>query len=134
MPAHSSSPTGGGLFIHLRHSGQGKVMSQTERYYKIDQLINDRGIVSFQTPMDEFSVSRAKLKRDLARRNPGKSPVKNVSVKRLKGVLGAPATGYLQGKPFVGQHSCSPPNVRAGLPGNGDLATARGNPPDVYTK
>ncbi|MFZ4534902.1 helix-turn-helix transcriptional regulator [Propionivibrio sp.] len=41
-------------------------MSQTERYYKIDQLLNDRGIVSFQTLMDELEVSRATLKRDLA--------------------------------------------------------------------
>ena len=41
-------------------------MSQTERYYKIDQLLNDRRVVSFQTLMDELGISRATLKRDLA--------------------------------------------------------------------
>jgi predicted DNA-binding transcriptional regulator YafY len=41
-------------------------MSQTERYYKIDQLLSDRRAVSFQTLMDELGISRATLKRDLA--------------------------------------------------------------------
>jgi len=41
-------------------------MSQTERFYKIDQMLNDRGIVPFQTLMDHLEVSRATLKRDLA--------------------------------------------------------------------
>ncbi len=41
-------------------------MNQTERYYKIDQMLHDRGVVSFQTLMDELEISRATLKRDLA--------------------------------------------------------------------
>ena len=41
-------------------------MNQIERIYKIDQLLNDRGVVSFQSMMDALEVSRATLKRDLA--------------------------------------------------------------------
>jgi predicted DNA-binding transcriptional regulator YafY len=41
-------------------------MHQTERYYKIDQMLKDRRVVSFQTLMDALGVSRATLKRDLA--------------------------------------------------------------------
>lgn len=41
-------------------------MNQTERFYKIDQMLHDRGVVSFQALMDELEVSRATLKRDLA--------------------------------------------------------------------
>lgn len=41
-------------------------MSQTARVYRIDQMLNDRGVVSFQTLMDALGVSRATLKRDLA--------------------------------------------------------------------
>lgn len=41
-------------------------MNQTERFYKIDQLLNDRGVVSFQEIQDCLEVSRATLKRDLA--------------------------------------------------------------------
>ena len=41
-------------------------MNQTERFYKIEQLLHDRGVVSFQTLLDELEVSRATLKRDLA--------------------------------------------------------------------
>jgi predicted DNA-binding transcriptional regulator YafY len=41
-------------------------MNQTERYYRIDQLINDRGLISFADLMAELEVSRATLKRDLA--------------------------------------------------------------------
>ena len=40
-------------------------MNQTERYYKIDQMLNDRGVVSFQSMLDALEVSRATLKRDL---------------------------------------------------------------------
>ncbi|MFT3857523.1 MAG: YafY family protein [Aquabacterium sp.] len=40
-------------------------MSQTERLYKIDQMLNDRGVVSFQHLQDALGVSRATLKRDL---------------------------------------------------------------------
>lgn len=41
-------------------------MNQTERFYKIDQMLNDRGVVAFQTLMVDLEVSRATLKRDLA--------------------------------------------------------------------
>jgi len=41
-------------------------MNQTERFYKIDQMLHDRSVVSFQTLMDELEISRATLKRDLA--------------------------------------------------------------------
>ena len=41
-------------------------MNQTERFYKIDQMLNDRGVVAFQTLMDHLEISRATLKRDLA--------------------------------------------------------------------
>ncbi len=41
-------------------------MSQTERYYKIDQLLHDRKIVSFTTLMEELGISRATLKRERA--------------------------------------------------------------------
>ena len=41
-------------------------MNQTERYYKIDQMLNDRKVVSFNTLMNELEISRATLKRDLA--------------------------------------------------------------------
>lgn len=41
-------------------------MNQTERYYRIDQLINERGLVSFGDLMRALEVSRATLKRDLA--------------------------------------------------------------------
>jgi len=41
-------------------------MSQTERVYKIDQLLTDRRVVSFQGLQEALEVSRATLKRDLA--------------------------------------------------------------------
>lgn len=41
-------------------------MNQTERYYRIDQLIRDRGFISFADLQRELEVSRATLKRDLA--------------------------------------------------------------------
>ena len=41
-------------------------MNQTERYYKIDQLLHDRRLVSFATLMEELGISKATLKRDLA--------------------------------------------------------------------
>jgi predicted DNA-binding transcriptional regulator YafY len=40
-------------------------MSQTERLYKIDQMLNDRKVVSFQHLQEALGVSRATLKRDL---------------------------------------------------------------------
>ncbi len=40
-------------------------MSQTERYYKIDQMITDKGIVTFDQLMGALEVSRATLRRDL---------------------------------------------------------------------
>ena len=41
-------------------------MNQTERYYRIDQLIHQRSVVAFDELMRELEVSRATLKRDLA--------------------------------------------------------------------
>ena len=40
-------------------------MDRTERFYKIDQLIHDRRLVSFVDLMEALEVSRATLKRDL---------------------------------------------------------------------
>jgi predicted DNA-binding transcriptional regulator YafY len=40
-------------------------LNQTERFYKIEQILNDRRLASFQELMDELEVSRATLKRDL---------------------------------------------------------------------
>lgn len=40
-------------------------MNQTERFYKIDQLITDRGHVSFEDLKTTLEVSRATLRRDL---------------------------------------------------------------------
>lgn len=40
-------------------------MNRTERFYKIDQLINDRRLVSFNELQQALEVSRATLKRDL---------------------------------------------------------------------
>ena len=42
-------------------------MSQTERFYKIDQLLKERKVVSFATLQEELGVSRATL--DAATRN-----------------------------------------------------------------
>ena len=41
-------------------------MSNNERIYRIDKLLNDRKVVSFQTLIDRLEVSPATLKRDLA--------------------------------------------------------------------
>lgn len=41
-------------------------MSNNERIYRIDQLLNDRKVVSFQDLIDRLEVSPATLKRDLA--------------------------------------------------------------------
>jgi predicted DNA-binding transcriptional regulator YafY len=40
-------------------------MDRTERFYKIEMLIRNRGSVAFAELMDELGVSRATLKRDL---------------------------------------------------------------------
>ena len=40
-------------------------MDRTERFYKIDQIINERKLVPFKELQDELEVSRATLKRDL---------------------------------------------------------------------
>ena len=40
-------------------------MDRTERFYKIETLIRNRGCVSFAALLDELGVSRATLKRDL---------------------------------------------------------------------
>ncbi|GAB4482901.1 MAG: YafY family protein [Burkholderiaceae bacterium] len=55
----------GSLFAGLP-KGRGVTMNQTERYYRIDQLINERGLVPFADLMRALEVSRATLKRDLA--------------------------------------------------------------------
>lgn len=41
-------------------------MSNNERIYRIDQLLNDRKIISFQELLERLEVSPATLKRDLA--------------------------------------------------------------------
>jgi hypothetical protein len=40
-------------------------MDRTERFYRIDQLLNDRKVVPFSTLVEKLEVSRATLKRDL---------------------------------------------------------------------
>jgi predicted DNA-binding transcriptional regulator YafY len=40
-------------------------MNQTERFYKIDQILHERRVVTFQHLLDALEVSRATLKRDL---------------------------------------------------------------------
>jgi predicted DNA-binding transcriptional regulator YafY len=40
-------------------------MDRTERFYKIDQMIHERKLVSFAELMDALEISRATLKRDL---------------------------------------------------------------------
>jgi len=40
-------------------------MDRTERFYKIDQLLKDRKVVSFATMQESLDVSRATLRRDL---------------------------------------------------------------------
>ena len=41
-------------------------MRQTERFYRIDQLIRSRGVIGFKALQHELEVSRATLTRDLA--------------------------------------------------------------------
>ena len=41
------------------------IMDRTERFYRIDQLLNERRAVSMRTFIDELEVSRATCKRDL---------------------------------------------------------------------
>jgi len=40
-------------------------MDRTERFYKIDQLLNDRRAVPIQALIDELGISRATVKRDI---------------------------------------------------------------------
>ena len=40
-------------------------MSPLERYYKIDQLLKDRQVVSFATFKEVLGMSRAAVRRDL---------------------------------------------------------------------
>ena len=40
-------------------------MNQTERFYRIDQVLQDRGLISFADLQEELEVSRATLRRDL---------------------------------------------------------------------
>ena len=41
-------------------------MSQTERFYKIDQILSERKIATFEELRRDLEISRATLKRDLA--------------------------------------------------------------------
>jgi DeoR/GlpR family transcriptional regulator of sugar metabolism len=41
-------------------------MSQTQRIYKIDQLLAERRVIGFEVLRETLEVSRATLKRDLA--------------------------------------------------------------------
>ena len=41
-------------------------MNQTERLYRIDQLIHQRTVVPFDALLRELEISRATLKRDVA--------------------------------------------------------------------
>lgn len=43
-----------------------ETMDRTERFYKLDQLLKNRKVVSFAVLRDSLGVSRATLKRDLA--------------------------------------------------------------------
>ena len=61
-----SSRARGFEFIPPCLLNKGREMNQIERYYKIDQLLNERGVVSFPAMMVELEISRATLKRDLA--------------------------------------------------------------------
>lgn len=40
-------------------------MNRTERFYLIDQLLHERGLMSFDALLGALGVSRATLKRDL---------------------------------------------------------------------
>lgn len=40
-------------------------MNQTERFYKIDQMISDGRLVTFQQLLEALEVARATLRRDL---------------------------------------------------------------------
>jgi predicted DNA-binding transcriptional regulator YafY len=53
------------LFASLLHV-PGKMMSQTGRLYRITQMVENRGPISFNDLAAELEVSRATLKRDLA--------------------------------------------------------------------
>lgn len=40
-------------------------MNRTERFYRIDQLLHERRVVSLETFLDELAISRATFKRDM---------------------------------------------------------------------
>ncbi|MCL4724879.1 MAG: HTH domain-containing protein, partial [Rhodocyclaceae bacterium] len=40
-------------------------MDRTERFYRIDQLLNERKVVPFSVLEEKLEVSRATIKRDL---------------------------------------------------------------------
>lgn len=66
-------------------------MNQIGRYYKIEQLLNDRRVVSFQTLMAELEISRATLKRDLAYlRDRLNAPIVHDRLDHLAPTLGGP--------------------------------------------
>jgi predicted DNA-binding transcriptional regulator YafY len=71
-------------------------MDRTERFYKIDQLIHDRSVVSFVQLMDALEVSRATLKRDLEyMRNRLNAPI----------IYDRDANGYRFDSHHVNQHA-----------------------------
>lgn len=68
-------------------------VDRTERFYKIDQLLSERGLVSFQVFLEKLEVSRATIKRDLEYlRNRLHAPI----------VWDREAGGYRYGEPEAG--------------------------------
>ena len=49
-------------------------MDRTERFYKIDQMIHERTLVSFAQLQEALEVSRATLKRDAITRRRTRRP------------------------------------------------------------
>ena len=77
-------------------------MNQIERYYKIDQLLNERRVVSFSAMMVELEISRATLKRDLA---------------YLRDRLNAPIIYDREAGGYRFEHDPLPIGIRYDLPG-----------------
>ena len=73
-------------------------MDRSERFYRIDQLLNDRSVVPMKVFLDELEVSLATVKRDL---------------EYLRSRFGAPIewdskrAGYCYAKPLPGQPRCA---------------------------
>src|SRR6266481_4096764 len=77
-------------------------MDRSERFYRIDQLLNDRSVVQMKVFLDELEVSLATVKRDL---------------EYLRSRFGAPIewdskrAGYCYAKPLPGQPRFSLPGL-----------------------